>query len=795
MLIFVSTGNSRMEKKWNGQKMELNEFRNRISTTHRTAETVEQYKKLSKTQQDEIKDVGGFVLGTLRDGRRRKNCVLVRSGLTLDMDYALPDTIEQIEMFFSFKCYFYSTHRHTADKPRLRLIIPLIREVTPDEYIAVSRKVAEEIGIELFDDTTYEPSRLMYWPSTSADGEFIFHEIEGELLNPDEVLAKYKDWRNSAEWPVSKRQQTIVQRDIKKQADPLEKQGTVGAFCRAYSVTEAIDSFLAEIYHKSAMPGRYDYVPADSQAGVVIYDDKYAFSHHATDPACGKLMNAFDVVRIHKFGNLDDNVEGNVDPVKLPSFKAMQGFAVADEKVKLQLAKERESIASSEFAEVDDENWQTLLELDRQGKVKDTLTNIANIIRFDPNLKSIVYNEFKSILDVTGELPWKQVRPGWGDADLACAKVYFEKVYGIWSPTKSKDALLAVVSAERTYHPIEEYLDTLEWDGIERIDSLLIDYLGADDTAFVRAVTRKTICAAVARIYEPGIKFDSILVLNGPQGVGKSTLFALLGRQWYSDSLSISDMKDKTAAEKLQGYWILELGELAGIKKVDVETVKSFISRTDDKFRQSYGVNVESHPRTNIIVGSTNSESGFLRDITGNRRFWPVHVTGKGKYKAWELTDVDQIWAEAIVKYRAGEALFLKGDVVAEAYVQQQQAMEADDREGIILDYLEALLPDTWDTMDLYQRRTFLGGNEFGGSSLEGTIRRDKVCIMEIWCECFGRERQNLKRTDSYEIEGILNRIGGWKNMTSNKTGKQRYPLYGPQKTFVRDVDRHKGTL
>lgn len=129
-----------------------------------------------------------------------------------------------IEMFFDFRCIIYSTHKHTAEKPRLRLIIPILREVTPDEYIAVSRKIAEEIGIEYFDDTTYEPSRLMYWASTSADGEFIFKDIEGNLLNPDLVLAKYKDWRNTAELPVSNRQQTIVQRDIKKQADPLEKK-------------------------------------------------------------------------------------------------------------------------------------------------------------------------------------------------------------------------------------------------------------------------------------------------------------------------------------------------------------------------------------------------------------------------------------------------------------------------------------------------------------------------------------------------------------------------------------------
>lgn len=793
-MIRLSIGNSRMDKKWNAVEMELSEFRDRISQTKRTAETVEQYRKLGKAKQDDIKDVGGFVLGTLKNGRRKKDCVLTRSGLSLDMDYATPDIIDQIEMFFSFHCLFYSTHKHTPEKPRLRLIIPLSREVTPDEYCAVARKVADEIGIELFDDTTYEPSRLMYWPSTSSDGEFIFREVEGEPLNPDEVLAKYTDWHNTAEWPVSKRQQSVVQRDIKKQADPLEKPGMVGAFCRTYSVVEAIDTFIPEVYKHSTMPGRYDYIPADSQAGVVLYEDKFAYSHHATDPACGKLMNAFDVVRIHKFGSLDARADADTDPTKLPSFKAMQELAVQDERVKIQLAKERVSIAKSEFdEEIDEENWQTLLELDKSGKVKDTLNNIANIIRYDPNLKAIVYNEFKSTIDAVGDLPWKQVKPGWSDADLANAKLYFERVYGIWSPTKFKDALLAVVSAERLYHPIKEYFSTLQWDGVERLDTLLIDYMGAEDTPYVRAVTRKTLTAAVARIYEPGIKFDSILILNGPQGVGKSTFFSLLGRQWYSDSLSISDMRDKTSAEKLQGYWILELGELAGIKKVDVETVKSFVTRTDDKYRQSYGIMVESHPRTCIIVGSTNSEGGFLRDITGNRRFWPVHVTGTGKHRPWEMESVDQIWAEAIVRYREGEELYLKGSVAAEAYVRQQEAMESDDREGIVADYLDTLLPDDWDNMDLYQRRSFLSGSEFGGVPNTGTMLRERVCIMEIWCECFGKERQNLKRTESYEVESILNKIPGWKRYDGNASGKMRIPGYGIQKAFVRVATEKPG--
>lgn len=787
MMIRLSTGNSRMEKKWNLAEMELSDFRERISTTRRTSETVEQYRKMSKAQQDTIKDVGGFVLGTLKGGRRKKDTVLTRSGLTLDMDYGTPDIMDEIEMFFDFHCMIYSTHKHTPEKPRLRLIIPLSREVTPDEYGAVARKVAEEIGIELFDDTTYEPSRLMYWPSTSADGEFVFREIEGKVLDPDAVLAKYKDWRNTAEWPVSKRQQTIVQRNIQKQANPLEKPGIVGAFCRTYSIRDAIDTFLQDTYKHSAMPGRYDYIPADSQAGVVIYEDKFAYSHHATDPACGKLMNAFDVVRLHRFGDLDAKADPDSDPSRLPSFKAMQEFAVQDESVKIQLGKEREQLAQAEFNAADDENWQTLLELDKQGKVKDTMANIAAIVSHDENLKSIVYNEFKGCIDVIGPLPWKQVKPGFNDSDVANAKLYFERVYGIWSPTKFKDALLAVVAAERIYHPIKDYFAGLTWDGIPRLDSLLIDYCGAEDNPYTRAVTRKTLCAAVARVYEPGRKFDSILVLSGPQGIGKSTFFAKLGGAWYSDSLAISDMKDKTAAEKLQGYWILELGELAGIKKVDVETVKSFVTRVDDKYRQAYGMVVESHPRSCIIVGTTNSESGFLRDITGNRRFWPVQVSERGSHHPWDLEEIDQVWAEAIQAYKDGESLFLSGEVAQMAYAKQQEAMESDDREGLVQDYLDRLLPENWDNMDLYQRRTFLGGGEFEDTPTEGTVRRERVCIMEIWCECFGKERQNLKKADSYELEGILNKIGGWERYTGNASGKMRISGYGIQRAFIRN--------
>ena len=782
----IAYGNSRMDKKWKNTDISWEDFCSRVKTTQRTTETVEEYRKMRKGGQDSIKDVGGFVGGHLKDGRRKKGNVLSRSMLTLDMDYGTSTIWEEISTFFPYQCCIYSTHKHTPEHPRLRLIIPLFRDVGEEEYAAVSRMVAKEIGIDLFDDTTYEPERLMYWPSTSRNGVFVYEEKDGSLLDPDEFLNKYDDWRDTSTWPVSSRQSEVIDRSLKEQADPLSKEGVIGTFCRTYSVSSAIDMFLKDIYEPSAMTGRYDYIPADSSAGVILYDDKFAYSHHATDPASGRLLNAFDLVRIHKFGHLDDRATESTPPSKLPSFINMSEFAIQDDEVKAQFTKERMEQATIDFTE---DNWQTALELDKQGKIKDTLDNIVLIIRNDSELESIAFNKHRDGIDARDGLPWEQMKGGWNDSDNAALKVYLSNKYGIYSPTKTKDAILAV-AAERSYHPIKEYLDHLpEWDGTDRVETLLIDYFNATDNSYTRAVTRKMMVAAVARIVHPGTKFDSVLILNGPQGIGKSTFFAKLAGDWFSDSLTLTDMKDKAGPEKLQGYWILELGELAGMRKTDVEVVKSFISRSDDKYRASYGVNVESHPRQCIIVGSTNAESGFLRDITGNRRFWPVRISGDGKRKAWQMSvyDVEQIWAETLVLYGKGEKLYLEGSDVELATNEQADAMESDEREGLVRTYLDTLLPDDWNDLSLYERRNYLNGSEFGGESRVGTVERTLVCNMEIWCECFGRDAFAMKPADSYAIAGIMKKINGWNKYQGNKNGTSNFPLYGRQRCYEKN--------
>jgi len=778
----IAIGASRKEKKWVNRDIAWEDFIKRAGSTIRTVETVSEYRKLPKNRQDEIKDVGGFVGGQLKEGRRKNGNVLCRSMLTLDMDHAPSGNWNDIISNLPYRTFIYSTHKHTPEEPRLRLIMPLAREVTEDEYPAVARMVANDIGMEYFDDTTYEPSRLMYWPSTSSDGEFIAKSINGPLLDPDQFLAKYHDWKDISEWPMSFRQSEIQKRSLAKQADPLTKDGIVGAFCNVYGIEDAISVFLQDVYEESAIPGRYDYIPADSGAGLVIYNNKFAYSHHATDPAGGKLLNSFDLVRVHRFGNLDEKVTDETSPSKIPSFVAMSEMTIRDNKIKEYFAKERLIKAEQEF---EDENWQSRLELTKTGAVKDSFGNFLLILNHDPALSSIAFNQMRDGIDVKGDLPWQRVKPGWAEMDGAKLYEYLQNTYSIYSPSKSNHSVMAA-AGKRQYHPIKEYLNNLPpWDGVPRVDTLIIDYFGAEDNIYVREATRKTLAAAVARIFSPGIKFECMLVLNGKTGLGKSTFFDKLAGEWFSDSLTFADMgKGKDAPEKIQGFWIVEIPELTGITKADVNNVKAFLSRKDDNYRASYGHVSESHPRQCIIVGSTNSENlGFLRDVTGNRRFWPIRVGGTNSKKGWDLKDDDvlQIWAEAKLIWENGEKLYVEDEVAEMAERAQMDALETDEREGIVREYLEKLLPETWDQMDIYRRQEYMRCDD-DPTQPAGEIRRDAVCNMEIWCECFCKRREDFERQDSHKIISILEKIGGWERADK----KKRMGPYGIVPYWVR---------
>ena len=800
--LLIAIGRSRKATQWQNKEIMWSEFLDKLAATTRTRETVAEYAVMSKADRDSVKDTGGFVGGYLKGGKRNGTSVINRCLVCLDADNADPALLDDLDLTFVNAYALYSTHSHTPAKMRLRLIIPLSRTVTPDEYAAISRRIADDLTLSRFDPTTFEPSRLMYWPSTPEDGEFLFHMEDAPFLDPDEVLKTYADWKDASLWPTTLPLEERVRRTADKQEDPVEKKGIIGAFCRAHSITDVLENILSDKYTATQQEDRFTFVGGSTTGGLVVYEDKYAFSHHATDPASGKLCNAFDLVRWHLFTPGGQAPDGTHVGGEANSMKLMQEYATQDEATKRQLAEERMREAQSEFSDItdgedsqpQDNDWQSRLEIDKQGCVKDTLGNLAIILRNDPKLKDVSYNIHRSGIDIRKDsdgkttLPWTQIKPGWNESDFGAIQIYLERVYGLYTPSKLKGILLTI-AAERSYHPIRDYFDSLPaWDGVPRVDTLFIDYLGSADTAYTRAIARKMMVAAVARIYEPGIKFDSVVVLNGPQGMGKSSFFAKLGGKWFSDSLTIGDMKDKAAPEKLQGYWILELGELAGLKKIDVETVKAFITRQDDKFRHSYGYSVEDHPRQCIIVGSTNSSDGFLRDITGNRRFWPVICTTNAAHRPWEVEAVvPQLWAEAYQMYSSGETLFLSQEVEQLAATEQTAALESDVREGMIEEYLEKLLPEDWDEMDLAERRGFLRGDQFTGGNRVGTVRRSVVSAVEIWAECFGKDPSMIKRSDTYDIFGMLMKIGGWEKYDGNRNGALRRALYGVQRCFVRN--------
>ena len=285
------------------------------------------------------------------------------------------------------------------------------------------------------------------------------------------------------------------------------------------------------------------------------------------------------------------------------------------------------------------------------------------------------------------------------------------------------------------------------------------------------------------RAYEPGCKFDYVLVLDGKPGIGKSTLLSTLGGEFFSDSLSLTDTRDKTAAEKLQGIWIMEIGEMQGTRKADIEAMKSFISCQVDKYRPAYGKTVEHRPRTAILCGTTNSMTGFLRDTTGNRRFWPVMVPGGGVKSVWDITpeERDQIWAEALSLYACGEQPYLDPEMEKQAQAEQFNALEYDERTGDLIEYLDTLLPEDWydrtpeARIDFFQNRDSLSAEE------ECTLKRTKVCSMEIWRECLGRSKRDWSRSDSYDIASLMARVPGWE-----RTVMQRMPGYGMQRPFER---------
>lgn len=796
----LATGKSRKDTSWKNREWAWSELLGKLAVTHRTAETYNEYVTSKKDRQAEIKDIGGFVGGYLTSGRRKVGNIQERQLITLDIDHDGGDIWDTFTMYYGNAAALYSTHKHSPETPRYRLLIPLDRPVSADHYEAIARRMAGRLGINCFDDTTFQPTRLMYWPSTSKDGTYVFEYQDGEALEADAMLATYQNPLDASEWPVSSRRAEVIQHAAKKQGDPWEKPGIVGAFCRTFGIEDVISEYLQDVYEETDQEDRYTYTGGSTAGGLIVYDDKFAYSHHGTDPASGKLCNSFDLVRLHKFGLQDENCSADTPINRRPSYLAMEELARKDKAVRLLLSRERIEEARADFADdsqaedreetaaadpVSDE-WMSDLETDKKGNTLSTLGNIILILENDAKLKQVfAFDEFAQREIITRSLPWRNVSAGRfvTDRDGGNLAHRLEQLYGLPLNLTKQDTALSHIFEKYKVHPVREYLGGLTWDGTRRVDTVFIDYLGADDNAYTRAVTRKLLTAAVARVFVPGIKFDYAPVLVGQQGVGKSTIIQRLGREWFSDTFTT--VEGKEAFEQLQGAWIIEMGELAGLKKAEVGTVKHFISKTVDRFRAAYGKKVMDYPRQCVFVGTTN-DSEFLRnDANGNRKFWPVSVyvgpPAKDLFDDLTAEEVGQIWAEAVRIFRAGESLHLSADLEAEANAIQAEHTEKDERTGQITEFLEMLLPESWETWDVDQRRGYLIGGEL---SEVGTVQRNAVCAGEIWCELFGRRVGEMTAYNTKDIHAILRNMPGWERVESVR----RFRNYGPQKWYRRTV-------
>ncbi len=788
--LWISTGRSRFETSWKNEEWRWSKLLGRLKTPTITQESQAEYMAMTKSEQDKIKDTGGFVGGVLKDGRRKADTVSLRSMISFDLDNAPTDFVDRMLMEEPVAWCIYSTHKHKPAKPRLRMLIPLSRNVSPEEYEALGRKLAEEIGLEFFDSTTFQPSRLMYWPSCSRDGEYVFEYHDDDLLDPDVYLDKYEDWRDTSQWPTCPDEVRVQKKRAERQQDPTKKKGLVGAFCRTYTVPEAIAAFLPDVYHPTEKDDRYTYAAGSTFGGLVVYDDGlFCFSNHSTDPAHGLDLNAFDLVRIHLFGREDDDAKPGTPTTKLPSYKKMLDLVDQDDACRKTIDAERQEELASVFeGETDDEeddNWKEKLHTTK-GVVQADIFNLRLILMKDQKLAGIRYNEFTQTIENAEPAPWENGDGIWKNSDDSGLNMYLSLHYQDFKRQDIQD-VLTQVSLGRRFHPVRDYLNELpEWDGKERAETIFIDYLDADDNAYVRGVTRKWLLGAIARIFRPGVKFDWCVTLTGDQGIGKSTIAGKLGGAWFSDNLSFDDMRDeKTAGEKLRGEWILEIGELKGLRKTDVESVKSFLSRRVDKYRPAYAKRVEQYKRSCVFIGTGNNID-FLKDPTGSRRFWPVHCKRKRndpKRGAWDIdaNEIAQIWAEVKTWYDKGEKLELTREVKALAEISQEEATEQDDRAGVVSIYLDTLLPENWPDMDLDARRIWLSDTEHQ----EGTVERTEVSAMEIWTECFRKPAADKRRSDSDDITRMLKQLG-W---TYDGTRK-RLPIYGQQGVFERGKSR-----
>lgn len=400
-------------------------------------------------------------------------------------------------------------------------------------------------------------------------------------------------------------------------------------------------------------------------------------------------------------------------------------------------------------------NIEPLFKKARDGSIRKTLTNLKTMLLMDPDVKTLKFNEF------TNEIEF-QNKPV-DDFTFSVIQDRLDQQYDVKFSKDDIFTMFQIISHTQSYHPIKEMIESKKWDGTGRVETLFIDYLGASNNDYVRTVTRKWLAGGVARVYSPGIKFELIPILEGSQGLGKSSLLKKLGGQFSTDSLKGLG-KSKDDFQILIGSWIVEIAELASLRSTELEVMKNFTSATEDKVRLPYERVTKTFPRTCVFAGTTNSTE-YLIDLTGNRRFFPIPLKDEPKYSWTELTEdtVQQIWAEAYEVWQAGETLFLNSEMEKIANEYRDHAIEKDMIAESIQDFLDMKVMHGWGELTIDDKRTYF----------------------RIWQDNSQRYSSNIEMVSSSYDPGMHSDIDGF---TTVKQQIDIEKLYDIDKTTKKEI-------
>jgi predicted P-loop ATPase len=811
-------------------------FKNKVK---RTKEKYSEYINADKMTQLSIKDVGGFIGGETEGNKRTNGIRITRKLLTLDIDTKVPNVLPYLERNIPFFCLVHTTHKHNQDENRFRIVAPLSREVNEDEYQALGRRVAYRIENTphetfkgLFDETTFQPNRLMFFPSVSSDAEYICELLNLDMtqenqniIDVEKILEEYLDYNDVYEWfqPDKVNEEQIGKSSLVNK-QPLKAKGLVGAFNRTYSISRAISKFLPEIYKKE-YNGRYTFVGGDSHGGgIILNEDTLFYSHHGTDPANLYYRSAFDLVRIHKFGSHDKGytpekeIEGGVLE-KSDSFISMIEFCRSlpevvehsDTNISLmQRLEQQEQYVSNTFNDEEQEVKAEKTEEEKNDKawlvqldgLKSDYAKLDIVFENDENIGNLFYYDtFRDNICFNKKPFWHRTFTegiALQDKDMSHIFVHLEKVYGIKGDKKIEHAV--VVDADKIQkNKVLDFFDSLQWDGTERLETFFHDFFKVDLNPFTRVAFKHWLVGAVSRIYKAGSPMDYLLIIKGKQGIGKSLFFKKLATMdfgkptdhLYSDT-KIDFDRAKDSYEQLEGIWIYEWKELAGMNMSEQESIKAFVDKTEDKFRRSYGRrNVEIKRR--VAFGGSTNEKTPLRDRTGNRRFLVMesqlnqqecYIKDPTKFNQHVK---DQLIAEAIHLYKTGYDIFQWTDQEMDYWDKtNEDNLTANDFIGLIGSYVSMKRPYTWYSMSQNDMRLYVDAYDFQNeqTSLIAYQKQqlydpEKICIQEIWFICLKQKEPTINRFHRELIVQAMERLG-WV-LEKRQT---RFGVFGNQSTF-----------